>query len=131
MNIHTLFLIGGQDDESATFIETEIGGSCNLTCNYRGKQIKASAEDFFEALRIIRLELEGLIPFCYGASLNVFPSGMARSMATGKVAYKMQPGKHASKSDLKNIFSEGPDVIPASIAQQQEYFSDWASSERA
>lgn len=35
---------------------------------------------------VVRLELEkeGLFPFCYGASLNVFLSSMARPMSNGR-----------------------------------------------
>ena len=62
--------------------------------------------------------------------MNVYPSGMARSMARGKVAYKIHEGKHAAITDLVDIFSEGPDVIPASVANQLEYFNEWAASDR-
>jgi hypothetical protein len=133
MTTHQIFLIGSHDDEAATFIETETDDACVLTCKYREKTVSATADDFFEALCKVRLELEAehLIPFCYGASLNVYPSGMARSMARGKAAYKMQAGKHGTKKDLVRIFSEGQDVIPATVAQQREYWKEWVSSERA
>jgi len=132
MDIHTLRLVGGQDGEFATFVESEDGDRCSLTCKHRGKEITASADDFFEALCMIRLqlELEGLIPFCYGASLDVYPSEMSRSMAAGTVAYKLYAGRHASRNDLKNIFAEGPDVIPAGVARQLEHFNEWVSSKR-
>jgi hypothetical protein len=55
---------------------------------------------------------------------------MARSMARGKVACKIHEGKHAAITDLVDIFSEGPDVIPASVANQLEYFNEWAASDR-
>ncbi|MDY0747748.1 hypothetical protein SNE35_24810 [Paucibacter sp. R3-3] len=133
MELHSIFLIGGADDETATLRAEERDDACNLELSYRGKVIAASADDFFEALCMVRLGLEsdGLLLFCYGSSLNVYPSGMARSMASGKVAYKMQEGRHASKSDLVSIYAEGPDVIPATVSQQREYFNAWASSERA
>jgi len=133
METHSIFLIGGMDDEHATLIEDELGDSCTLKLIWRGGEATASADDFFEALCTIRLQLEaeGLLLFCYGASLNVYPSGMARSMASGKVAYRMQAGKHARKADLVDIFSEGPDVVPATVAQQREFFNGWVSSDRS
>ena len=133
MENHSIYLIGGADDESALFFAEQVEDICNLKCVYRDKEVAASADDFFEALCLIRLNLEadGLLLFCYGASLNVYPSGMARSMASGKVAYKMQDGKHATKADLVSIYAEGPDVIPATVANQREYFNAWVASDRA
>jgi hypothetical protein len=133
METHSIYLIGGADDESALLLAEQAGNRCNLKCIYRGKEAYATADDFFEALSIIRLHLEaeGLLLFCYGASLNVYPSGMARSMASGKFAYKMRVGKHATKTDLVSIYAEGPDVIPASVANQREYFHAWVASDRA
>ena len=133
METHSIYLIGGADDEIALLVEEKLGDKCNLKCSYRRKEISASENDFFEALCRIRsaLETEGLLLFCYGASLNVYPSGMARSMASGKVAYTMKAGKHATKSDLVSIYAEGPDVIPATVAQQREYFNAWVSTDRS
>jgi hypothetical protein len=133
METHSIYLIGGADDEVVSLVEERVGEACNLKCLYREKEVSATADDFFEALCKVRsaLEAEGLLLFCYGASLNVYPSGMARSMASGKVAYKMQAGKHATKADLVSIYAEGSDVIPATVAQQREYFNAWVSSDRA
>jgi len=132
METHSISLLGGADDERAALLEDELGESCTLKLIWRGGEATASADDFFEALCAVRLQLEeeGLLLFCYGASLNVYPSGMARSMASGKMAYRMQAGKHARKADLVDIFSEGPDVIPATVARQREYFNDWVASDR-
>jgi hypothetical protein len=90
MEQHKIALIGGRDDEEAIFIEELESDICRLSCEYRGKRILAEATDFFEALCQIRimLEKEGLIPFCYGASLDVWPSGMARDMGAGRKAIK-------------------------------------------
>jgi hypothetical protein len=130
MTQHQIALIGGADDEFGTFSEEEANGLCRLVCEYRGKRVCAEAHDYFEALSIVRLELEkeGLIPFCYGASLNVFPSRMARQMGRGKAAYKMEMGKPAPRESLVRIFEHGPDVIPSPVARQKEYFNDWLAS---
>ena len=133
MTQHKIFLIGGKDDEVATIDQKECSdGLCLIICNYREKSIEAKAEDFFDALCQIRLKLEkeGLIPFCYGASLNVYPSGMARDMGSGNRAYKLQIGQHASGKNLVGIFDEGPDVIPVFVARQKEYWEEWLASKK-
>jgi hypothetical protein len=121
---YEVFLIGGNDDEAATFTTIEDGNTCRLICEYRGKALTAESSDFFEALCEIRneLEKERLIPFCYGASLNVFPSGMARDMGAGLKAYKMEIGTPARSAELVEIFNEGADVIPCFVAVQREFF---------
>jgi hypothetical protein len=106
---------------------------CHVTFAYRGRAIEAEAADYFDALCQIRLELEKelLIPFCYGASLNVYPSGMGRDIGAGLKAYKMTMGKHARTHDLVHIFSEGPDIIPAFVSRQREFFEEWLNPLRA
>lgn len=130
---HAIHLIGGDDDETATLSTEDLDEVCRITFRYRGHSIEASAEDFFDALCQIRLQLERehLIPFCYGASLNVFPSGMSRSMGAGLRAYRLTIGRQALTKDLVSIFDSGPDVIPASVAKQEEYFNDWIESLKA
>jgi hypothetical protein len=132
MTQHQISLVGGSDDEIAIFTEEEANGLCRLVCEYRGKRVSAEAHDYFEALSNVRLELEeeGLIPFCYGASLDVFPSRMAREMGRGKAAYKMEMGKPAGRDSLVRIFAHGPDVIPSPVARQKEYLNDWLASLR-
>lgn len=132
MSVHQIHLTGGAENETATFIEQMAGDACLLICEYQGKRIEGKASDYFAALCSIRIELEkaGLTPVCYGASLNVYPSGMARDMGQGKVAYKMQLGRHATKEDLVRIFETGPDFVPSTVAQQRNYFNEWVRSAR-
>jgi hypothetical protein len=127
MDEYKVFLIGGADDEAAIISTTEQGDRCHLAFSYRGRRIEAEASDYFEALCQVRLALEkeGLIPFCYGASLNVYPSGMGRDMGAGLKAYKMAMGKHARLQDLVHIFSAGPDIIPAHVSRQRDFFEEW------
>jgi hypothetical protein len=94
--------------------------------------IEAEESDYFEAFCQIRLELEkeGIIPFCYGASLNVYPSGMGRDMGAGLKAYKMEMGRHARIKDLVEIFGVGPDIKPASVQSQREFWEEWLATPR-
>lgn len=130
---HTVFLIGGDDDETATISTRTESGCCHLQLSYRGRIIDAQAGDYFEALCRARRELEHekLIPFCYGASLNVYPSGMARDMGAGLKAYRLTIGQHTRSQDLVDIFAQGPDVIPAYVSAQREFFERWVAEIRA
>jgi hypothetical protein len=55
---------------------------------------------------------------------------MASDMGQGLKAYKMVPGKHARSTDLVDIFDEGPDVVPAAVDAQEQFFQDWLRSLR-
>jgi hypothetical protein len=126
MSQFTIHLIGGPDDASATLITSTKNQLCHIDFFYDGRSIQASATDYFEALCEIRkqLESENLIPFCYGASLNVYPSGMCRDMGSGLKAYKFKLGQKPTLSDLVNIFDSGFDVIPSYVSKQKEYFQE-------
>ena len=126
-------LVGGSDGERATFEINDVKNRCLLTCRYRDKTISSDSTDFFEALVSIRrqLQADGLAPYCYGASLNVFPSGMARDMGQGLKAYKLTLGKHAKSTDLVDIFDEGTDVAPADVDAQEQFYRDWLGSPRS
>jgi hypothetical protein len=60
----------------------------------------------------IRLESEGLKRFCYGSTLNVYPSGRSRDTGVGLEAYPVKMGKKAEKSALVGISDAGPEVYP-------------------
>ena len=128
MKEHQIYLIGGGDDESGILTPDRRGDECCLSFLFRGKRIDASADDFFDAFCGIRhlLEADSLIPFCYGASLNVYPSRMSRQMASGTVAYVLTFGKSAE--NRVHIFDSGPDVTPASVANQKSFYADWVAS---
>jgi hypothetical protein len=129
---YSIRLVGGDDGERATFEFDDARDPCLLLCRYRGKTISSQESDFFESLVSIRrrLQADGLMPYCYGASLNVFPSGMARDMGRGLKAYKMALGKHVNSADLVGIFDEGIDVVPADVDAQEQFFRDWLGSPR-
>ena len=130
MSDHIVHLIGSSNDETATITAEPVGDLCRITFRYRDKMLQADATDYFEALCKIRKQLanERLIPFCYGASLNVYPSGMCRDMSAGMTAYRLTLGKKPSRGDLVRIFDEGADVIPVSVTLQKEHFDDWLKS---
>jgi hypothetical protein len=101
-----------------------------LSLSFASEELIASADDCFSALLAIRLKLErgGLLLKCYGASRNVYPSGMSRGMGLGDRAYKLAIGRPARNSDIVNIFDIGPDVDAASVEAQRSFFERWISS---
>jgi hypothetical protein len=103
---------------------------CTLRLHYFDQELVATEADYFEALCTIRRELEakGLRPQCYGASRNVFPSGMSRNMGEGIRAYKMKMGSPTTMEDLVFIFDSGADVEAVSVAEQDEYHKQWIKS---
>jgi hypothetical protein len=127
---YSVRLVGGEDGERATFELDDEQDRCLLVCRYRGKTISSQDSDFFEALASIRrqLQAEGLMPYCYGASLNVFPSGMARDMGRGLKAYKIALGEPARSDDLVCIFDEGVDIVAADVDAQERFFRGWLGS---
>lgn len=103
---------------------------CGLELCFNGNKFAGSGLDFFEALLGIRRQIEstGLLLQVYGSSRNVWPSGMARQMGLGRTAYKMTKGKQALKQDMVNIFATGPDVEPATVAEQEQFRNEWVAS---
>jgi hypothetical protein len=100
---------------------------CRIILRFDESEIEASDRDFFEAFCRVREQLEkvGLHPLCYGAGRNVYPSGMCRDMSDGLKAYRMRMGRMAGMVDLVSIFDSGPDVDPASVKAQKEFFDRW------
>ena len=88
------------------------------------------AEDYFTALADIREELAplGLFPKIYGASRNVYPSPMSRSMGAGEKAYRLAMGRQAASRDLVSIFDHGPDLEPANVQEQRNFYESWLKS---
>jgi hypothetical protein len=101
-----------------------------LSLEFRAKQITRNAEDLFEAMCSIRkvLEEEGALLRCYGASRNVYPSGMTRDMGSGRKAYKLRMGAPAKLEDLVSILDTGPDVTPVTVEEQEKFFNAWIKS---
>jgi hypothetical protein len=91
-----------------------------------------SGHDFFEALKLLRQHLEktGTLICCFGASENVYPSGMQRSMGPAVLAYKTKLGSPTSRGDIVNIFEADETIIPATVDQQEAFHQRWINSLR-
>ena len=101
----------------------------SVKLEFEGQSIVKAADDYFEAMCETRRELEkkNLKLNCYGASKNVYPSGMCRDMGMGLKAYKMRLGVHVRMSDLVIIFETGPDVEASTVEEQYAFFQQWAA----
>ena len=96
-------------------------GECRVSINCEGKVSEGTRIDYFDALEEARLpfEAEGYRLLCYGASLNVFPSGMGRSCTLGIESYQL---REDGPNGTKDIFETGKDVIPATVKEQRLFF---------
>ena len=108
-----------------------VDGNCvRLELETANKLYVADADNYFDALVSIRTELERieLRPKCLGASENVYPSGMSRSMGVGDKAYRLTMGRPAMKKDIVDIFDVDSESQPASVKAQRQYFDKWLES---
>lgn len=122
MDTFGIFQVWEEDIENPDWVK--------LSLKFGEREIARSAEDFFSAMCAIRqiIEMEGMLLCCYGASKNVYPSGMSRNMGLGDKAYKLNKGQPAKMSDVVSIFETGPDIIPATVKEQEQYFHEWVES---
>lgn len=96
------------------------------------QDLEGRDESLFDALSALRRELEprGYRLRCSGTAVDVYPSGMARSMGDGRKAYRLTPGKPGLTKDLVDIFEVSESDAPATLAEQEAYFQRWIESLR-
>jgi hypothetical protein len=99
-------------------------------CSVAGGAREYEGIDLFEAMIAFRRELDGSGSqlLCAGARVDVFPSGMSRSMSGGRRAYKNRLGIHAAKSDLVDIFEYTEPEFVSSVERQMEFHKEWTAS---
>jgi hypothetical protein len=104
--------------------------SCEVVVIDRGVRFEAVEDNLFDALLAVRAQLEqhGSLIAVRGASIDVWPSGMAFDMGNTQSAVRMTIGKQALLKDLVDIFEVADDVVPATIADQTEYRDRWFRS---
>jgi hypothetical protein len=109
-----------------------LDASCDLDLSFGGEVFHGSSTDFFAALGEARqrFERDGHRLLCYGASRNVWASGMARDMALGLKVYQLTLGKPGGDVQ-RNIFDTGPDVVPSTVAEQEGFYEEWIESLRS
>ncbi len=117
-----LSLSGGKPGESIDLSYSKDDTTCYVTLHCRGCDYEGVSWNLFDDLCKARLQLEpqGLIPVYYGASENVYPSGLCLDMGSGSRAYLW--GKKGPLC-LVDIFATGPEVIPSTVADQSDSFA--------
>jgi hypothetical protein len=113
--------VGGVVEYSIQWRRRQV--DCEVVVTIGTQTVIGRAGDGFEAFCRVREQLEeqGLRPLCYGASRQVFPSGMDRDMCVGLVACKHVPGDRMTPMESVAIFDTGPDVYPVTVAEQQTH----------
>jgi hypothetical protein len=103
---------------------------CVLDLSLGTLEVSGQGADYFEALCEVRLKLEerGLLVASYGGSRNLFLSGMCRDMGAGLDGYRVTLGKKPGRENLVGIFDTGPDVQPATVAEQRAFQREWLRS---
>src|SRR5581483_7751167 len=78
--------------------------------------------DLFACLNAVRsrLEADGLLLCCQGASLSVYPSGMTRQMSNGRLVYPNRRTPPVTDADLIDIFAPARLADVGTIAEQLE-----------
>ena len=106
------------------------GENVNIEIWIRGKQYSSTAENYFMALRNLRIQMEhdDVQIVCNGAVRNVYPSAMMLRMGNGRKAYVLHHGIQARQTDIVDIFNT--DVIPqvCSVNEQENYYREWLDS---
>ena len=104
--------------------------SCWVRLAYGSQSFLGEGSDYFDALVALRRQLEAqdTLIRVNGVSLNVWPSGMSRSMGGGIRAYRMTLGSQARTADLVHIFECSTGIEPATIAEQERFRDEWFAS---
>jgi hypothetical protein len=124
------FICDGEDFGTGRFSIIIENDYVRLDLELGDETFSAECSDCFEAFCEIRRGLENrqIYPLCAGATQNVFPSGMSRSMGGGLMGYRLSLGKQALREDLVNIFDEVEASRLAKVEEQESFFEDWIKS---
>lgn len=96
---------------------------CRVQIAWPDGNVEATDRSVYHAFAAVREQLEplGLVPLCYGACAEVQVSGMAVEMSDGIIAYRLSDPRDGWGGPTVNIFDTGPDISPASVAEQRQY----------
>ncbi|WP_051709929.1 hypothetical protein [Andreprevotia chitinilytica] len=126
-----MLLPDGTKKEAQVVGSEEDDGIAVLCISYADAKVsQSSSRGFFDALKKIRLilETEGVLPLCFGASEDVYPSPMQESMGMAMQAYRNQFGRQALSADIVDIFDSDDRMRPATVNAQEKFHLQWLES---
>jgi hypothetical protein len=93
-----------------------------------GAERSGSGEDWFDALRQLRvtMEAEGLRPLCAGARTNARPSGMLGQSTGGSVVYLLHPGRQPVET--AGFLDPAPLQEIGTVEEQDVFYERWLRS---
>ena len=108
-------------------VEIEDNGLCRIVFKYRGQEYVTEDENYFYALKKLRVILERnyIQLLCQGCAVNVYPSPMILDMGDALRAYKLTMGKRAKLDDLVDIFTPCEPKEFATIEEQAGFYDAW------
>lgn len=108
--------------------ERSPNGICSLSVTDSERCYICAAKDFFDALKAIRLILEGrdVQVLCNGSREDVWPSPGSRRAKSGLVAYVCKPGELATQE--VEIFEDAADTPHVTVSAQEAYAKRWLAS---
>ncbi|MFD4910609.1 hypothetical protein [Kitasatospora purpeofusca] len=85
----------------------------------------AAGEDFFEALKSVRLQIEPLsyLLLCNGARVDAHPSGMLRDMTGGSALYILKMKRVPRERVF--IFDRAEADAVGTVADQRDFYQAW------
>ena len=121
----------GDAVQGATVTFGPVKAACHLELRLDdGRALVAEGDDYFDCLTAVRrtLESEGAILLCQGARRDVWPSGMARSMAAGLKAYVLVNRRPPTPDDLVDIFDPAEPGDVGTVTEQERVRDEWFAS---
>ncbi|WP_157445341.1 hypothetical protein [Deinococcus actinosclerus] len=120
----------GQERQTTLTIQEKADGLISLSLQVDSAGVltahEATGWDALTALRLA-LEAQGWLLICYGTSLNVTVTPMALNMGIGSVGSRLRMGVRGGL-DTVDIFQTGPDVQPATVQDQLDWYQAWLRS---
>ena len=129
--ISVCIYINGSFDLAELELIIDSHRNARITLKYKHKEITKVATDFFEALCLIRQELENenILILCNGARKDVYPSSMGRQMGMGLKAYVHELGKNTN--NIVKIFEKADLELISSVSEQKEFYYKWLETPRS
>lgn len=121
-------------DRRTVPVTLEVADAAPWTISVRAEGMPAepfAGTDLFDALTSLRraLEQQGLLLLCAGARPDVHPSGMSRSMGSGRLVNRSDIGKPAEPQPIDIFAPATPDQVDT-VDAQIAYRQRWTESLR-